>query len=273
MKKRIVLLLLLILSLFPTSCSLHKDNRLIIDILSIGKADCIVIRQNETVIMIDTGEEENAPEILSYLNANRITEIDCLILSHFDKDHIGSAAIILDKLSVKTVYESTFDSDREEFDRYHSVIAKKNIPVNKIDTSVQIQYGEIEFILSPPKQNHYDKKQDNNASLIASLFYRNTSYLFCGDAMEDRLEEFIEENKVDYHWMKVPYHGNYLTNYNEFLINTKPDVAAICCSDKNPSDDRTLSILKENQIDVYETRYGMIRTVSDGESVTTEYKS
>ena len=41
-----------------------------VDILKIGKADCIVINTGSKIVMIDTGEAENLPKIHQYMERN-----------------------------------------------------------------------------------------------------------------------------------------------------------------------------------------------------------
>ena len=48
--------------------------------------------------MIDTGEAENAPRILEALKEKNVDHLDALIISHFDKDHVGGAAQILENI-------------------------------------------------------------------------------------------------------------------------------------------------------------------------------
>jgi len=61
----------------------------------IGKADAFLLRMSRHAVLIDAGEDDDAPEILDYLADNGITELDCLILTHFDKRSIGGAQELL----------------------------------------------------------------------------------------------------------------------------------------------------------------------------------
>ena len=55
-------------------------------------ADCSSLLSGDTCVVIDTGEEEDAPHILELLKDNKVEKINCLILTHPDKDHIGGAS-------------------------------------------------------------------------------------------------------------------------------------------------------------------------------------
>jgi beta-lactamase superfamily II metal-dependent hydrolase len=97
--------------------------------------------------------------------------------------------------------------------------------------------------------------------------YGEKRFLFCGDAMEQRLNEFIDDSpgKVDY--VKLPYHGNYLENYTELLDAISPEYGVICCSDKNPPNDETLALLSQYGVKVYETRNGAVSLKTNGKAV------
>ncbi len=267
--KRFIILLTVFALLFSVSCSSSNDKaRLSIDILDIGKADCILIRQNGKCVMIDTGEKENATEILAFLQQEKITVIDTLILSHFDKDHIGSASEIIQKLDVGEVIESTFDSDREEFFEYHDALSQKGKKPHRITEDYSFDLGDCQITVLPPKKNEYKKKQDNNASLIVTLTYRNQSFAFFADAMEERLSEFMLDTTQHFDFVKLPYHGNDLSNYSQFLEKVTFDYAAITCSQKNPASKKTLSLLNDLDLAYYLTQNGTVSIRSDGETIT-----
>ena len=114
--KRKMLLWMSLLLLLPMLCSCSSASKVTVDILDIGKADCILIDTGKHTIMIDTGEEENISDIISFLEAKNISDIDVLILSHFDKDHIGGAAKLIEKYGIETVLETGFSSNRDEYE-------------------------------------------------------------------------------------------------------------------------------------------------------------
>ena len=267
--KKILFIIAALLFLSPVliACSSVDTASLSVDVIDVGKADCIVIRSGSKTVMIDTGEEENLPEIEAYLSSNGITAIDVLILSHFDKDHIGCAAKLISDYSVGRVLESDFQSDRSEYDSYHDAIKERNISVEKLQENYFFSLGDLQFSVYVPKKTSYDKKEDNNASLIVALRYKDTSMLFCGDALEDRMDEILNEHIGNFDLIKLPHHGSLLDNYERILSDFNCTEAIITDSDKNPADERLLTLLKEQDINVYETRYGSVSIRSDGQTI------
>ena len=145
MKKTIAFLLILVLSLCSCTEKEIKVSDLQITALNVGKADCFVITSPEANIVVDTGEADTVGYVCDYLNKNNITQIDALIISHFDKDHVGGAAEIIESYDVKAVYTTYYESKQsDEVTAYHSALEKKelsfyyedNVDLNTIEPSV-----------------------------------------------------------------------------------------------------------------------------------------
>lgn len=275
-RKEIVVLLLLavcfILCIFICSCNNQSKDNVVIDILKIGKADCIVINTGTHIVMIDTGEKENLPKIHYYMNEKQYTKIDMLILTHYDKDHIGGASEIIDTYGVKTVIESQISSVNEHYIDYHNTLSQLNISPMKLTKNYQFSFDNCSFEINIPKKTSYEVKQDNNSSLVVLMSNGNNRFLFCADAMELRLSELIKDNIGHYDFVKLPYHGKYLENYSEFLDMVTPQYGAITCSNKNPPSSDTLALLDEYGIEIYQTRDGTISVFSDGNQITIDQK-
>jgi len=241
-----------------------------IDILKIGKADCIIINTGSNVIMIDTGEEENLPKINSFMQQKGYDKIDTLILTHYDKDHIGGAASIIADYKVETVIESKFTNGSEYYSAYHNAINEQGTSLIKLSENYTLVSDSCELEIDIPKKNKYEEKQSNNLSLIISLKCADIRFLFCGDAMELRLAEFIEYNQYKYDFVKLPYHGRHIENFEAFLASVGPSYGAITCSNKNPPAEETLISLADYGVSVYETRNGDVEVKTDGKQITVK---
>ncbi len=70
----------------------EADCLLRVTFLDTGKSDCIVMEAGDHVVVNDAADADDAGLIDAFLEKRQVETIDYLILSHFDKDHIGSAA-------------------------------------------------------------------------------------------------------------------------------------------------------------------------------------
>ena len=268
MIKRITVLLVLLVCFFALfACQNEEQGEVIpatVDILSVGKGDCIIIRTGSKTVMIDAGKEEDFYRIRTFLASIGCENIDTLILTHPDKDHIGGAKSVISEYGVKTVIESHIASDTAEYAAYHALLSELGIEAMAPTENYSFTYDSCRFEVDVPKKTKYKDKEDNNSSLIVAMKCGENNLLFCGDAMEMRLAEWLSEEQPSYDFVKLPYHGNYILNYTAFLEAVKPTHAVITCSDKNPPEQKTLSLLSQKGIEVYQSRYGRIRIQING---------
>ena len=231
-----------------------------------GKADAILLSKDNKYIMIDTGEENLSNTILTYFKNNNITKLDYLIITHFDKDHVGSASKIIDNIEIGEVLESNYPKDSIYYNNYRTSLKNKNIEAKVISGDYEIYLSDVKLIINGPEIT-YDKNESNNSSLIVSANYKNNKFLFMGDSENQRIKDFLENNQEKYDFLKVPYHGHYLKRFEDLLNNNTFKYAVITSSSKELEDSRIIDTLNQYNVKYYLTRLGNIRVLSDGENI------
>lgn len=231
-----------------------------------GKADAILLSKNNKYIMIDTGEESLSAEILRYFSNNNITKLDYLIITHFDKDHVGSASKIIDNIEIGKVLESNYPKESTYYNNYRSSLENKNLEAEVVAGDYVINLDDLEIVVNGP-ETIYDKNESNNSSLIVSVTYKDNKFLFMGDAENARIKDFVSNNNETYDFIKVPYHGHYLKRLDELFENRKLKYAVITSSVKELEDTETIDVLNKYNIKYYLTRTGAITVLSDGTNI------
>lgn len=242
----------------------NSNGKLKLYFFDAGKADSCIIYNDDFAVLIDTGEKELGEEILTYLNNNGIKKINYLIITHFDKDHVGSASIVLDGIQVDNVIQSNYPKESKVYDKYLKALSNNNIMPNTLRDDLDFNYGDVYFHINAPKEEIYSNNESNNSSLIVSIKYKNNSFLFMGDAENLRIQEYIDDNTESYDFLKVPYHGHYQITLAKLFSIVKPKYAVITSSDEELEDNTTLELLKSIDCDAYLTRNGSILITSDG---------
>ena len=240
----------------------YSDN-LNVYCFNVGKADSFIIRKDDKIVMIDTAEESNANEIISYLNANDINKIDYLIITHFDKDHVGGAAKIIESIEVSHILQSNVPKKSEYYNNYIEELIEEEITPITVTDNYTFDLNGVSFYVDGPKKE-YDKKSSNNSSLIVKVKYKDNNLLFMGDAMDDRINDFIETNNETFDFLKIPYHGHFQDKLMDLFNETKPKYAVIS---SNKEDDELVDLLKFKSIKYYLTRKGDILFSFDGKKV------
>ena len=190
------------------------------DFLDTGNSDAILLRMDDTVILLDTGESDDYGRISGKLEEYGITAIDYLIISHFDNDHVGSAAQVLQNYTVKNVYMPDYVRDSSLYRRMMATLeVMPEVTVHRptADVRIELDYGSL--WINPTGlyeagvtlgSDEAHSLEENNYSLITSVYFGDISILLAGDAEQDRIAEFMEITEVlSYDLIKIPHHGGY----------------------------------------------------------------
>lgn len=270
MKKFLVIIIGLILAL--TSCKSNKYSDLTVTFLNVGKADAILLEWDNHIAIIDTAEESTKDVLLNKLEEKEITKIDFLLLSHFDKDHIGGASDIISKYEVKTIYQTYVSKASKEIKAYQNKLEELNITPVEVTKNYSFKIGSLSFSIFPPLALDYDNSVSNNSSLCLYLKYSKTTFLFPGDAEKARLKE-IKNLGLQADVLKFPHHGNIEDNTESFLKAINPKYTIITSSDEEKESDEVITLLDFLNINTYLTRLGEVTIVSNGKKLTVTQKS
>ena len=226
-----------------------SEHHLYADFLSVGKADCILLRMDKQVILIDTGEKNDAAAICRTLDGYGITHIDCLILTHFDNDHIGAAGTILETYTVGEVYMPDYVRDSKLYRTMISALdqaQKSGTVVHRLyaaDAEPAFGYGRV-WINATAMQGYEpgqvigadednENTDENNYSLITAIVFGDMRLILCGDAEGERMEEYLPlaeaRGFTSCTLLKIPHHG---ASADRGLLNAvrvwKPRYCVVC---------------------------------------------
>ena len=236
-----------------------------IDILSTGKSDFILIEIGEKFIIIDSGFYENSTKIEEFLNFKGVEEIDYLILTHNDKDHIGGAPIILDNFKVNNLIQADYEKSTVQYKNYIEAVERNNMHPILLHSNIVTNINGAKITIYPALNESYDKS--NDYSIIVGIDYGNYSFLFAADAEDERMKEFIKENNRTYTFLKMAHHGIYNDEVGSFLESVSPSYAAITCSYFMYPSRKLISLLDKYKIKTFYTSSGDISIKSDGENI------
>ena len=251
-----------------------RDEKLKATVLKVGKADAIVLQSAGKTMMIDTGEVDDAEKIVKFLKESGVTDIDAMIITHFDKDHVGSAGVIVEQFNVGKVLVPNYEGSGEEYESFMNAMKAALIDPEPVAGPMDFTFGETTVEIEPPLDYDVDliadavEDFDNTMSLMTTVTCGEKKFLFAGDADRRRLKEWLSNTEVGHvDFLKVPHHGLFNAELEHLLEVTTPDYAAITCSKKNPADETTLELLVKHGVNVFQTRDGQITAVTDGSKI------
>ena len=238
-----------------------------VKLLSTGKSDCTIIYQDGLVIVNDTADSDDADYITSTLKKDGISRIDYLILSHYDKDHIGSAASLLERFDVRMVLRPDYTEESAEYTALTATEAERSLPVTILRENYRIDTKNGYIIVDPPDTDYGD---DNNNSVITTVCYRDHKLLFLGDAKKKRIEEYLDATQDNCDFVKLPHHGSWNKSLGTLIDRTGLRWAAVTDSSRSDVSSKLIAQLKEMGITLLYTSDGMICISWDGNDLTVE---
>ncbi len=272
MKKIAVMILMLALLL---SASLAAAGELRVDFYDMGKADAMLITTPDGVrILIDTGTNKGGKALVERFEKEGIREIDTLIITHYDKDHVGGADKILEDVTVKQVIMPVYDKESKQHTQFMEALEAaadvKTIPM-EIGSQMSMQSGDgVTMSITAAQKKSYGKDEENDFSLAVRMAYGDTKFFFAGDAEAPRQKELLMEGDVACDVLKVPYHGRLVSTTPAFLEAARPKIAYITDDEEDPANEALIQYLEQLGAKVYSSREdGDITVISDGQQVRT----
>ncbi|UBH21480.1 DNA internalization-related competence protein ComEC/Rec2 [Macrococcus armenti] len=264
-----------LLILFLISRTVNEDA---LHVLDVGQGDAIVIEQQGKVRMIDTGgkvdfnkgwekrhETRTISEkvILPFLYNRGITQIDELILTHPDLDHIGEVEQLIRLNIVKRII---INKTKMSLPKYASIIQlakKKNVDI--YDES-EVRVKGMTFIAAR------DGQDINDESIVTFVQGKQLNVLLTGDLSKAQESNILSQIKSRIDVVKIGHHGSD-TSTSDALLKREFKTALISAGRNNlyghPHRD-TITRLHQYGKQIYNTQsVGRITVKLNREEITT----
>lgn len=240
-------------------------------VLKVGQADAMILQTGTHCAVIDCGEAEDGQEVAECLADQGIDRVDYLILTHFDKDHVGGVPGLLARTAVEQILCPDYQGEGDAYQAYLDAIAAKGLTPRALTQTETLTLDDVLLELLPPQRKSY-AEGDNDFSLAVSVTHGENRLLFTGDAEEARLSELLRQTQGTYDFLKVPHHGKYNSVTKKFLEQVRPSYGVVCDSEKNPAESRTLDALETVGCRTYCTKDGDVTVESDGKALRVTQK-
>lgn len=227
--------------------------------LDVGQGDATLVRLPGRVeILVDGGRDWAYPRLESALRALGVDDIDLVIATHPDGDHIQALPLVMRNFPVRTLVTGPRVRGDELDDALHHAARRHKVQVvlARVGAELEIAGARLRFL--GPQGNEVE---DNDRSLVFVLEYGKHKALFTGDAPTSAEARWTPE-KVDI--LKVGHHGSDTSTGQQLLQGFQPRVALIGVGN-NPYGHPTRSVLErldQHGVDIRRTDLeGAIRIV------------
>jgi competence protein ComEC len=261
------------------------DGRLHVACLDVGQGDAIFVRTpSGRQVLIDGG-----PDLTSGLSGigRRMAfwdrDLDLVVLTHPDNDHLTGLLPVLERYRVGQVLEpgraapakastpaNTPAPANPFYGRWQELLDARRVPVVVAQTGTRLLLGDGIWaeVLNPPDGLPATEAADNDASVVLRLGYGRVTFLLTGD-LEEKGEARLLASGVDLGStvLKVSHHGSKTGTTARFVAAVAPAVAVISVGADNKFGHPSPEVLARLAgVPVYRTdQRGTVEMVSDGE--------
>ncbi|MDR0914588.1 MAG: MBL fold metallo-hydrolase [Oscillospiraceae bacterium] len=241
--------------------------------IDVGKADAIYIDNGEFDMLIDAGDNADSSLIQSYLESCGANQLDLVIATHPDSDHIGAMADIIENYEIEEFWQPQMEEqpDTNVYKNMQKALKQHNVQVINPSAGYEYSSDGVDIgVLSP--DGFYSS--DNDSSIVVKITYGSTKFLFTGDATKTAEKDMLKSGvDLSADVLKVGHHGSKTSTTEDFLAAVNPSLAVISVGpDKNnlPKNE-VLQTLHNLNIPYYRTDLcGTVVVSSDGTNIALQ---
>ncbi len=261
-----------------------------ITFIDVGQGDAIFIRlpHGQGDYLIDAGGVLGFPKpawaaeetpfdpgadiVEPFLKSKGVRELDKLILTHADEDHVGGSEALIESFEIGEII-IPIGQDEAFAERDWFVEAAEEIPINKVQAGDQLAIGTSYFEVVHPSRQAEDI---NGGSIVIQATMNEIDWLFTGDVGQTGEEEVLSlypDLQVDV--LKVGHHGSNTSTSKPFVEAIEPSVAVISAGRENRyghPHQEVMTILESEQMAIFRTdQQGSVQyRYEDGEEGTVK---
>ena len=228
--------------------------------LDVGQGDSALIRGPDGFdVLIDGGRVGAGPTVVAYLRNASVDDIDVMLASHNDADHIGGLVDVLEinDIPVRQVLYNGYDADTDLFRAFATAAAQEGAPLQAAQFPASYSWGLMAAeVLNPPPGLPANVTQ-NGASVLVLITYGDTKLLFPGDIETGGEAQVLSrDTPVAAQVLKVAHHGSDSSTSPDFLAAVLPTDAVISVGSGNPyghPDQEVLDSLEALGVEIWRT--------------------
>ncbi len=280
-KRGTVLIMLLIAAtlswfqeVFPRLGTSVSCECLLVSFLDVGQGDAILIKTPDGFeMLVDGGRDSSVLAELARKRSWFDRDIDMIVATHPDLDHIAGLVEVLKRYAVGTILMTTNEGDSGAADAFAVAAPEEKADLIFADAGQIFQLGASTTVEVFAPTGDESKLESNTASIVLRVVYGNTSFMLTGDAPQE-IENYLVKtygSRLDSDVLKLGHHGSKTSTSDEWLDTVTPRYAVVSASVGNryghPHQDVMQRVFKRNIQTSHTGTDGTIEFLSDGADV------
>lgn len=248
----------------------YSQEPLEVHYIDVGQGSATLLKSGRHAMLIDTGDSDQGTKIQLYLTKQGVENLDYLVLTHPDADHIGGAPVIITKFGIGQLFLSNYEKDNKTTQKVRDAMQYKGLTASDCQVGDTYTLGNASFTILAPVKEYADS---NNASIVIMVQNGNNRFLFTGDCEAEAEADLIASGAdLSADVYLAGHHGSDTASSQAFMDAVSPSYAVISCGEGNSYGHPHAEVLNRFRsmgIQVFRTdEQGSVIAESDGTGIT-----
>jgi competence protein ComEC len=237
-------------------------------VLDVGQGDAILLQVAQGAVLVDQGPPEG--EVADQLDELGVDRLAALVLTHPQRDHVGGAADVLERLDVETVLDPGIRAPSPDQESALTAARRHRVPVVTALAGQRLRVGRLRLQVLWPEGPAPPGSDPNDHAIVILASFGNVDALLTADA-EGNVTVPLRPPPVEI--LKVAHHGSADERLPQLLALLRPRIAVVSVGSGNdyghPAPSTTAALAAVPELDVYRTdRDGRVTIETDGERIS-----
>ena len=236
-REAVVALVSLVLTVSTVACALYPSpswtapTGLRVTFLDVGQGDSALVEAPGAAVLVDEGPPE--ADVAGQLRRLGVRSLTAIVLTHPQRDHIGGAPRVVDRLDVGAVAEPGIQAPSPDREAVLAAARRLGVPVVVVHSGEVFELGKLELRILWPDDPGLPSEDPNQHAVVALASYGTTDVLLTADAESD-VTSRLHLPPVEV--VKLAHHGSEDPGLPDLLRVLRPRVAVISVGAHNDYD-------------------------------------
>lgn len=197
-------------------------------VLDVGQGQSVILASGGQFALVDCGSSnswknpgETAARQLLSMGCRRL---DCLLLTHYDKDHISGVTGLLARLKVDTLLVPEAENSEELQNAVFAAAKENGVTVHFVTAEERMDFGQGTLTVFPPLGD----AGDNERGLTVLASVEDQDFLITGDMNSATEKKLLEVYDIpDIEGLVAGHHGSKYSTSQELLETLMPETVCV----------------------------------------------
>ena len=209
--------------------------------LDVGQGLSILVEADGHYLLFDGGPRERSSYVVSYLRQHGVTNLDYIVASHYDEDHIAGLVGVLNTAGVQNVLCPDYSKDTKIYQSFCNMLQRNGAQIIHPQQGSAYALGGASVTVL--HASNY-AQEENDRSLAVKIKYGNNSIVITGDCESSAEYSMLYSGQdISANVLVAGHHGSSSSNSYSFVNKVHPSYVFISCGKYNSYGHPTQSAL------------------------------